>query len=268
MVAPLDDGRAGATRPGPGPSGLRVQLTGVPGAWVEGRWIDFRADRRFLLLARLALADDWVGRERLADLFWQETSTDKALVNLRQLLKRVAALEWVGALERQEDRLRWTVATDVKEMERAAARGDVEAALLCVRGPLLDGMDGDVSPQVATWLACERERLAERCRNLRLDLATRLARSGQHSPAAALLEAMMRADAYDEEATFAYMQVVVASGRPLKALRAYQRFSRRLNEDLGLEPCRCTRLLAEEIRREGAAARPGPPPVGRAAFPA
>lgn len=263
MIATGDGEQANAPPLAPG---LHVQLTGDPGAWVGGRWVEFRPDRRYLLLARLALADGWVGRDRLADLFWPETTTDRALCNLRQLLKRASSLGWTGGVERRRDSVRFCAATDVKEMEAAAARGDHEAALRWVRGPLLAGFEGDPSAEVASWLARERQRLAERLRALKLDLAARLAEAGRHETAAQLLRGLMRVDAYDEEATFAYMQVVVASGRPLEALRAYQWFSRRLLADLGLRPCRCTRQLAEEIGREGDVPPPVPPAAWRSAF--
>jgi DNA-binding SARP family transcriptional activator len=93
---------------------IYVQLLGRARAQVGRAWLEFAPDKRYRLLAYLAYGGDWVSRDRLAYLFWPDTSTRAARQSLRQLLKRVRQLDWLAevGLEAEAQRLRWQVRTD------------------------------------------------------------------------------------------------------------------------------------------------------------
>lgn len=67
---------------------------------VASKMLSPRPEKRYALLAFLAYSGDWVSRERLAYLFWPDTTTEKAQQNLRGLLYRLRSLEWATS--------RWT----------------------------------------------------------------------------------------------------------------------------------------------------------------
>ena len=86
-----------------------VHLLGSAKLNLEPDSVPFLSDKRFLLLAFLACKHDWVPRDQLAFLFWDDTDSVSARKNLRHLLSRVRGLEFV-ALE-FEDLLRHKVRT-------------------------------------------------------------------------------------------------------------------------------------------------------------
>lgn len=243
MIEPLDV-TSGKTVP-------YLQLTGVARARFGGSWHVFGSDKRYLLLCYLAWAGDWVSRERLADLFWPDASTDHSLSNLRQLLMRVGALELNFSLERNKYSLRFAGTTDLQEIEAAARRGDPKTALALVRGSFLQGATGAESTTLAAWIEEERTRLVEKTRALRLDLVTSLIQAGLLERASALLEDALLSDPLDEEAAYACMKVAIASGRPLLALRVFNRLRQSLHDELRSEPSTFTTHLAQEISRTG-----------------
>ncbi len=52
-----------------------VQLFGAARIRVGLKWLPFVPDKRYKLLAYLAYQGDWVSREKLAYLFWPDTTT-------------------------------------------------------------------------------------------------------------------------------------------------------------------------------------------------
>jgi hypothetical protein len=89
-----------------------VQLLGAARARMGLKWISFVPEKRYQLLAYLAYQDDWVSREKLAYLFWPDTTTQKAQHNLRQLLHRLRSLDWLCGLEANSNSLRWQIEID------------------------------------------------------------------------------------------------------------------------------------------------------------
>ena len=120
-------GRGTADAAQAGGAHARVRLLG--GAELEGQPpLRFLPERRFRLLAYLALRADWVSRDELAALFWPDRTQEAARSNLRKLLLEVRALGLAAARDRQRTGMRWQVATDVAEFGAAIAQGDLDAA--------------------------------------------------------------------------------------------------------------------------------------------
>ena len=117
----------------------------------------FPPDKPYFLLAYLAIKQDWVSREHLAELFW---SGDAARRNLRKLLFKIRAFGW-AELEESVAGLRWQPITDFALFERACAQERWEEALAYYKGKLLANLDIKGSPNYAEWLELERMRLAD-----------------------------------------------------------------------------------------------------------
>jgi DNA-binding SARP family transcriptional activator len=93
-----------------------VQLLGVAKVNLESQEVIFLSDKRFLLLAYLAFKADWVSREALSILFFEDSDSASARKNLRHLLSRVRALDFV-VLESSGEQVRWLVRSDTTEFQ-------------------------------------------------------------------------------------------------------------------------------------------------------
>ncbi len=235
-----------------GPS--RLIVDGQPWPWLP--------DRRTQLLSYLAGRADWVARETLLTLFWPDRSADSAGNNLRQLLRRVRALN-VPGLEIERGRLRWTPATDVAAFVEAVADRRWEEALGHYEGPLLDGLDNTGTGDYAAWLEGERARLRGLWRTSVLRRAEQLREQHWHLEAAGLLETLVNED-LDEEALRLQVGAFQNSGGRERALQACERFIRRLRDELNLGPepelASLLRSLQMPTDPEGAPVGQGPPP--------
>lgn len=229
-------------------STLRVRLLGAATATTDVASYPFTPDKRYQLLSYLAYQNDWVGREQLLYLFWSDSSSELARNNLRQLLKRVRDLEWVTGLETNGQHLRWRVTSDVMAFKEALSKTQWAEALGHYGGPLLEGLTGDESPEFLNWLELERERIHDSWRMAVHRRAEELEREGWYLEAANLLESLLEGDDLDEEALKVYMKVMVRAGGREGALKAYQDFATRLQEEMDLTPTSELEGLAKAIR--------------------
>lgn len=206
----------------------------------------FLPERRFRLLAYLALKGDWVARDQLAHLFWPDRTQDAARSNLRKLLLEVRALE-IPNLEFDRSSVRWNIRTDVSDYESAISARDHDAALGHYRGRLLHRIEGGDSEAFSSWLHAERDRLHRAWRD-----AT-LARLPQLTPAAArdLAQGLLDDDPFDEDAAVAAIAASRALGDEVGATRTYRAYAGQLVESLGVEPSARVRAAASGSQTSG-----------------
>jgi|GEM_PF-990228 len=245
-------------------AGQRLRLLGAAAlcqADGPGPELPFAPERRFQLLAYLAHQGDWVSRERLAALFWPDHGADQARTNLRKVMFRLRSLDGLPPTEEHNSAVRWVVATDIQAFERAAGAGDVPAALAHWRGDPWLGLGAEDVPGLAPWLACERQRLRARWRQLLLDQARA---EPQPEQAAAWTRLLLAQDELDEEALGLLVRQELRAGHRAAALQAYEAFRQALQNTLGLEPAAATRALMEAPAAQPAprAATGAAPPTG------
>ncbi|MBX3605943.1 MAG: tetratricopeptide repeat protein [Piscinibacter sp.] len=225
----------------PAPAGGRLLLLGPPCWQGPAGERPFLPERRYQLLAWLAQHADWVGRERLAALLWPEHDSEAARRNLRKVLFRIREVPDLPPIEERGVALRWPVATDLAEFERAAAAGDHARAAALWRGDPWQGLDTGAPGPLTDWLAFERGRL----RGLWRQAVLALAGAADPAPAAAWARRLLAADALDEEALRLLLRALAATGPQGEARQAYQRFAEALAEAVGLEPTLETRALLD-----------------------
>ncbi|MBX3605941.1 MAG: tetratricopeptide repeat protein [Piscinibacter sp.] len=209
-------------------------------------------ERRYRLLAYLALRGDWVGRDELAGLFWPERGQASARSNLRKLLLETRALA-LPEFESDVRAVRFAVQTDVAAFDAALASGDAAAAVAWVRGPLMQGLDGGDSRAFEGWLAEQRLRHQSRWHEAAATLLPGLA------PEAALqlAERLLDDDPFDEEALVAALSAHHARRDAAAAERLYRRHADRLADELGIEPsARVRAAAAATVDRRAAPSHP------------
>lgn len=226
---------------------FRVQLLGQVQGHFGGEPVPFLRDRRHLLLAYLAAQGGWVGRERLAFLFWPDAPGPVASQNLRRLLQRVRALPWLRGLEVEPAQVRWPVPTDVATWEQARTPEGYG-------GPFLGSLEPLDLPELAAWAAAERERL----QGLHRDLTLARARESPPGEALTLLDPLLRGEDPDDEALAEFLRAAARAGQPGRGLREFRRHAARLQGEFGLEPTPGVARLARALREGDDSPTPRP----------
>lgn len=243
---------------------VTLHLLGRPRIRLDGQGFEPAPSKPLCLLLYLGYAAEWVGRERLAFLFWPDSDDSSAKRNLRQLIRRARALPFALGLEIEDGRLRWRVDSDVAEFRRALAAGDWQGAADLQGDSLLSGLDGVDSEAFRDWLELEREALRSAWQGAVQKQAAALEAQGGYLAAADLLGRLLVVNDLAEDVLQHYLRVSYLAGQRERALSAYESFERRLREELDLTPLEPTVKLAASIRSaaplEGAP--PAPPGAG------
>lgn len=210
-------------------------------------------------------------RQRIAGLFWPDSTDAQALTNLRRELHTLRnALAGEPCLVVTANDLCWqdggAVAVDLRVFDReydAARRAEgedededeavathVDAALAAYRGDLLPGLHDD-------WVLEARAEVQDRA--VRLCALACAVRTRLGAPAAALDAARLwvRLRPLEEAGHRALMRLQAALGDRAAALGAYHRCASVLERELGVEPDEATRAVFRQLL-----AQPAPPAVG------
>lgn len=231
------------------------------------------SDRAQALLAYLILHRDRAqSRQRLAGLFWPESSDAQARTNLRRELHALRRFlpEADRLIDAQTKTLQWCadgeVALDVATFEaaiaaaqRAPTPGEHVAALHqaadCYRGRLLPTCDDD-------WILPEQERFEQRAIAALTQLVEGLQAQGDDRAAIARAQQCLHLAPIHEIAYRQLMALYRRVGDRAAALKTYHQCAERLREDLGVEPDPSTQALFQEILRADAASLPCPLSAG------
>ncbi len=203
------------------------------------------------LLAYLALRPELHDRRTLAAALWPDADPDEGRTNLRrhlhylrQALPAPDGASWIltdgTRLGLDPDAPLWV---DVHAFEQALHDDDLDAAVALYAAELLPDLDDD-------WLLVERERLRGLFLAALMELAIRHRRDGRTPEALAVLERLLRAEPFREDAVRMTMRLRFASGDRAGALTAFERFATGLAEELGVGPMRETQELFQAMVRE------------------
>lgn len=227
-----------------------AKLLGRAALQYRDEWHEPAAGKTSALLYYLAYQASWVTRDRLTYLFWPNSSEEKARQNLRRLLTSIRTLPYTEALESEFTRIRWPVDTDVHAFKQAVEAGQLTTALALYNGPLLQNFVLPEAPEFEEWLELERQVLHQMWREVGFTMATEFEASKRYSEASEVLAKLYKADLLDEEVLRHYLQVLYAGGHQSKALDVFDKFAKRLKDELEGEPESTTLEVMERIRQE------------------
>lgn len=226
-----------------------VSLLGPPLLWVDGTAMPWLPERRYQLLALLAVGSgQWLARDHVAALLWPAHELAEARRNLRKVVLRARAVPGAQALEATEHALRWSVPTDLQAFGAALAAGNPAQAMVLGRGPLLHGLDAADAAEFNDWLAGQRRHWAEAWRQAALAAAAAAVQPGERIE---LAQRILAVDPLDEAAMEICLRAELALGHGQRAHRLYADYAARLAEAFGVEPSQALRELV---------AAPAPPP--------
>ena len=246
-------------------TGVEVRLLGRPGIALEGNWFEPPPGKAAALALYLAFHGGWVGRGDLVFLFWPDAPEARARGNLRPLLWRLGREAYARGLERERQRVRWHVRTDVQRFRDALASHDWLAAWQLGRAELLKDFVVSEVPEFDAWLAVERAEIARLARAAGLRAAEGLAARADHGVAAGLAADLHRDDPLDEAVLRSYLLALARSGSQREALAVFERFRRVIDDELETEPEEATLAVVAAIRSGALATADRPSEAGVAA---
>ena len=244
---------------------LEVQLFGQPDIRIAGAPLKFaKRSATLAMIAMLVLKRGRpVSRESLAFTLFPDRDEASALAELRRYLYRAnKALPdrkgnaWIlGDAETVYWNGESDACVDVIEFERLAADAATQPqAVDLYAGDLLENIYED-------WVLAERERLRERYFGLLDDLIERF-RAERNFPAAiGCAKRVLSSDPWREDALRSLVALRYESGDTAGALAEYDRFARRLRDELAIAPMPETLAVRQSILRQEAipGAVTGPP---------
>lgn len=222
--------------------GVQVRVGGEPSAAL-------RSGRARSLLAYLVLHREVAhSRQRLAFLFWPDSSEAQARTNLRNVLHTLrqahpsidaalhvtpTSLQWRPSqpttidVERFVDAARSALSANPDDADELIAR--CRTAVQLYLGDLLAGDDDD-------WVLARRDELRDQYRRVLRALATALIDSGCAGDATAVARDLVRSDPLDESGHRLRIEAHHAAGDRAGAVRAYHECATTLERELGVEP--------------------------------
>src|SRR5438105_3577917 len=216
--------------------------------------------RLLALLTYLAIARPrgFHRRDSLVAIFWPEVGHEQARNALRQVVHRLRrALGEDVVAGRGADELGLDVGRiwcDVTAFEHALGEQRVEDALEVYRGDLLPGFFLSEAPEFERWLDEERQRLRQRAPSAAWQFAEAEAAAGRAGSAAPIARRAALLSGDDEAGLQRHISLLARIGDRAGALRVYDAFARRLNDDLDIEPSSETQSLVKSLQvRTGAA---------------
>jgi len=200
---------------------VEIRLLGRTAVVRDGAVVPLPRSRKVrTLLGYLALSPQPVPRSRLCDLLWDVPNDPRG--ELRWCLSKLRALLDAPGRARvitADDRVGLDLAgvrVDALDVERAVGGGiariaHAELAALCDRfaGDLLDGVDIDGTPELAGWLAAQRQRY----RSLHVELLRALVARADGAETFQRLEAWLQLAPFDRDAHAVMLEALVGAGR-------------------------------------------------------
>ena len=214
-----------------------------------------------LVYLALSPADVSHSRDKLLELLWPDSRTEKGRNSLSQALHILRSGLGPRVLGTTEDGELFLEAgalwSDVAAFDEALAAGHEREALELYRGHLWDGSDFSDCPAFERWLERERQRLRLKAVGAAVTLAQELERDGSFVDAAKRLRQARDWAPFDETVVQLLLKLLYRLGERDAAVREYEAYEERLAE-VELTPSVEMSDFIEKIRSPA----PGSPAAG------
>jgi DNA-binding SARP family transcriptional activator len=223
----------------------------VDGAMASG---DLRWRKPLALLVYLARSGPrGRTREQLAALLWPDHLDADARHSLNEALRTLRHHAGKTAIDSSGTQVRFTpgaVRLDVDDLAELADRGDWAGAAALVTGEFLEGFAVPDASAFEDWLAAERAEWRDRSVAVLINRVEELLREGAAQDATAVARRALALDPRSEPAARAAMRSLALAGDRAAALECYDRFAKRLAEELSAVPAAEITALADRVRRQ------------------
>lgn len=237
--------------------------------------LDVTRKKATALLSYLSVTDQVQARDSLAALLWPESA--RARANLRQTLWTLNNALGDGWLEmdRQQVRLRSGYSLDVLQFRKAVAEAEsvfaqgnqpyeptrLEKAVALYRATFLAGFTLPDAPEFDAWQRWQAQQLEQ---NLSVALQLLIhaykqealwGRAIRHS------QRWVELDPLNEAAQYELMDLYIAAGQKMTAMRQYEQYEQHLADELGVTPQDTLIELYQSLKRNGFSLTPKSQPA-------
>lgn len=258
---------------------LSFQLLGPVALFKDGQPLQqFRSQKEVALLLYLAQTGQSHSRDFMADLLWEDRTTEQALSNLRTVLARLhkqvddallvsrKTLALAPASQQQVDSvvLLRTLAT-VGPVDSAAKADALQRALEAYRGDFLADFHLPDAPQFEQWVTVTREQIRRQVIAAYAKLGQYLLATGAVDDGIALAQRWLAVDRLDEAAHTLLIRLLLEAGRTGAAIAHYEYCTTLLREELAIAPPAAMVALIQAVLQPARAVLPAmvKPPANR-----
>lgn len=220
----------------------------------DGEPIRFKVRKHMALLVYLAVESRARHhRDHLADLLWGNLPEGDGRHSLATGLSMIRAKVGGDALESDRDHVRFACMRMDLDLDRLET-GDVLASefqpVLEIAG-FLDGFEIPGSAEFMLWRERQRSRWLPLVREALVKRIDKCRRTGDFKQVEHLADRMLALDELSEEAVRAKMEARAFAGDRLSALKVFEAWKERLDEDLGAMPSALVEGMALRLRARG-----------------
>ncbi|HWA56259.1 MAG TPA: AAA family ATPase, partial [Gemmatimonadales bacterium] len=219
-----------------------------------GEPIRFRTRKHMALLAFLAVEPRQPHRrERLADLLWPDASPAEGRHSLATALSVIRGKLGPRTFESTRETVRFVAADLEVDLDRLA-RGDILGGDLTPPlevGGFLDEFEVTRAPEFALWRDLRRAHWFPAIRRAFIVLMDDCRRTGDFARIEPLADRLLTLDELSEDAIRAKMEGRAFAGDRMSALRIFQQWRQKLDEELGATPSPLVEGMALRLRQRG-----------------
>lgn len=219
-----------------------------------GEPIRIRTRKHLALLIYLAVEPrQHHRRDRLADLLWPKSSLAEARHSLATALSMIRGKLGPRSYESTRDTVKLVVPdleVDLDRLVRGEVLGDEYTSPLEMGG-FLDDFEIPTSPEFMHWRDQRRSQLFPTIRNGFVALMDRRRRTGAFAEIEPLADRLLELDPLSEEGIRAKMEGRAFAGDRISALRIFQSWKEKLQNDLGALPSPLVEGMALRLRHRG-----------------
>jgi DNA-binding SARP family transcriptional activator/tetratricopeptide (TPR) repeat protein len=220
----------------------------------NGEPIRFRTKKHLALLVYLAVESRRAHRrDRLASLLWPRVEIAEARHSLATALSILRPRLGLETLETSRDHVTVHPERISLDLDRLLARDilGTEATGLLDVASFLDGFDIPDAPEFAMWKDRQQARLLPTIKDALVVLIDRCRRTGDSRQIEQLADRMLALDELSEEAIRAKMEARALAGDRLTALKVFEEWRVKLEQELHATPTALVEQMAARMRRGG-----------------
>ncbi len=192
-------------------------------------------------------------REHLVGLLWGDKPDSTARHSLNEalrVLRRMGDEELLDSVGDQVVLEDAAVSLDVDELEQLVAQQRWADAVELVRGSWMEGFVVPDCSAFEDWLSTERLHWTSVATSAMQAHGSTLLARGDEAGTQDVARRALALDPFSDGAIRLLMEAAALRGERASALSVYEEFSRRLGEELGIEPEPDTAALAERVQQE------------------
>lgn len=224
--------------------------------WQNIPFEELRSRKAEALLAYLVCQPRPHARETLATMFWDESSQEQALANLRKLLAELPPiLADYLLITRQtvtfdQSRVYWLDAAAFRHYLANATPNPqtLETVVQLYTGPFLADFHLPDCPEFESWVTLERERLRHQYRTVLHSLAETALHSRRYETGLVHARRLAAIEPLSEQSHRLLLLLLARQGHLTEALAQYEQFAALLIETLGITPTPETLALVERLQ--------------------